>query len=328
MKKKILSVIGTRPQIFKLDPDLSDVIVNTGQHYDSDMDADHVKEMKLKIKYNLGCTSDEVGKMIDKLREVLQKEKPDVVLVYGDTYSTLAGSIAASLENIPSGHVEAGLRSFDKSMPEETNRIVADVLAYWRFAPSHGAMRNLLEEGLGRNSYHSGDPLFWSFNYFVPIEKTKDYNKYVFCTIHRRENLTPENLKEIMEGLGQLEGGVLFPMHPHTRRILKKNNIKIPKTVKIMKPQLRRKTLEMIYNARLIITDSGGIQREAYWMMKHSLCIRAVTEWTEILEKGYTTLVPPNAERIADMGNSAYRHHAEVELPRNNPYKIIKEVLS
>jgi len=323
---KILSVIGCRPQVFKLDPNLSDVVVNSGQHFDEDMMDDHLKEMKIKPKYNLGCTSNEIGKMIDKIRAVLQKEKPDVVLVYGDTYSTLAGAIAASIENISIGHVEAGLRSHDKSMPEETNRIVADILAKWKFAPTHNAMRNLMEEGLGASSYHISDPLFWSFNYFVPLKKAKDFGTYIFATIHRQENLVPGNLREIMDGFGKIPQKIYFPVHPHTARILKKNGIKIPKNVEVVKPQSRKRTLERIYNSKLVITDSGGVQREAYWMLRHSLVIRPVSEWVEIVERGWATLLPANAQRIAEAVKE-YKHGEMPELPRGNPYKKIKETL-
>jgi UDP-N-acetylglucosamine 2-epimerase len=323
---KILSIIGTRPQAFKLDPKLSDVIVNTGQHWDECMMGDHLKEMKCKPKYNLGCTSEEIGKMIDKLREVLRKEKPDVVLVYGDTYSTAAGAYAASLENIPIGHVEAGVRSHDKSMPEETNRVMADVLAKWKFAPTHNAMKNLLEEGLGHEAYHITDPLYWSLNFFLPLKKAKDYGTYIFTTIHRRENLEPENLKQIIEGLGMIPEKVYFPLHPHTKRILKKYYIKIPKNIEIVKPQLRKHTLERIFNSKMVITDSGGIQREAYWILKHSLVIRPVTEWVEIQERGWATLVPANAIRIAEAVKE-YKHELMPELPRGNPYERIREIL-
>ena len=323
---KILSICGTRPQVFKVYPD-SDVIVNTGQHKDKEMDSNHYKDMKIKPKYNLGCSSDEMGKMIDKLRVVLKKENPDAVLVYGDTYSTLAGAVACSLENIKFGHVEAGLRSHDKTMPEETNRIVADILATWKFAPSHTAMRNLLEEGLSKGSVHSGDPLFWSFNNFVPVKKTKDWNKFIFCTIHRRENLEPHNLKEIIKGLGMIDMPVYFPVHPHTKRILKKQKIKIPKNVELVKPQPRKKTIEQIYNSKMVITDSGGIQREAYWMATKSLCVRPVSEWEEIVDGGWSRLVPANAKRISEEIAREYAPPGIVELPRNNPYKIIKKTL-
>lgn len=328
MKRKILSIIGGRPQVFKVDPKLSDVIVNTGQHFDDDMFGQHLREMKIKPKYNLECTSDELGKMIDKLREVLKKEKPDVVLVYGDTYSTMAGAVATSLENIPLGHVEAGLRSNDKSMPEETNRIVADVLAKWKFAPTHYAMDNLLNEGLGDNAYYVGDSLFWSLNYFLPLKKSKDFGTYIFASIHRRENLTPENLKEIFKGFSMVDDKIYLPLHPHTKREMKKHNIKASKNVEIVKPQSRLDTLTKIFNSKLVITDSGGVQRESFWLLKHVLIIRPVTEWIDIIEKGWGTLTPAIAERIASEIKEVRMHHDAPDFVHINPYEKIERIIS
>jgi UDP-GlcNAc3NAcA epimerase len=326
MKRKILSIVGTRPQIFKIYP-YSNVVVNTGQHYDEDMCDQHFKEMKCKPKYNLNCTSDEIGKMIEKCQEVIRKEKPDVVLVYGDTYSTLAGAVAASLEGIPIGHVEAGLRSHDKTMPEETNRIVADVLASWRFAPTHYAMDNLLNEGLGENSYHVGDALFWSLNRFLPLKYTKERNAFIFASIHRRENLEPENLKEIFKGLEMSGEKIYLPLHPHTHRVIKKYRIKVPKNVEVVKPQSRKITLGKIHNSKMVITDSGGVQREAYWLLKHSIIVRANTEWQEIVDKGWATLVSPNAVKISEALKATYKHLDAPDFTKLNPYEKIKDII-
>lgn len=324
---KILQVIGGRPQAFKVIPGLGDVLVNSGQHSDFDMFGVHLKAMKLKPKYNLGCTSEELGTMLDKLRLVIRKEKPELVMVYGDTYSTLAGAMAANLEGVEVGHVEAGLRSFDKSMPEETNRVVTDILSKYKFCPTHTAVNNLVNEGLGNGCYHIADPLFWSLNKFLPIKRSKDYQQYIFASIHRRENLEPENLKEILNGLGMVEKPVYLPLHPHTARIIKKHKLKIPKNILLEKPQPRKKTLERILNAALVITDSGGVQREAYWFLRHSLIIRPVTEWSEIVDRGWATLVPPIAERIRDAAKADYQHPNAPDLPRGNPYQQIKEIL-
>jgi UDP-GlcNAc3NAcA epimerase len=326
--QKIVSIIGGRPQAFKVDPGLGSIIVNTGQHSDDNMFGKHLRDMKLRPKYNLGCSSDQLGLMLDKLREVLRKEQPDLVIVYGDTYSTLAGALAASLENIDIAHIEAGLRSHDKSMPEETNRVVTDHLSRWKFAPTHEAMNNLMEEGIGNGSYHVGDSLFWSLNRFLPIKRSKDYQQYIFASIHRRENLEPEVLAEIIEGLGKVEMPVYLPMHPHTARIIKKNRIKIPKNIEVVKPQPRGKTLERIQNSKLVITDSGGVQREAYWMVRHSLIIRNVTEWVEIVNRGWATLVPPIALRIAEASKAVYPHPNAPEFPSRDPYSAIKDILN
>ena len=324
---KICSIIGTRPQIFKIDPKLADVVVNTGQHYDNEMWGQHLKEMKVKPKYNLNCDSQEIGKMIDKIREVLKKEKPNIVVVYGDTYSTAAGAYAASLENIPIAHVEAGLRSHDKSMPEETNRVLADVLAKWRFAPTHHAMDNLLAEGLGENSYRTGDPMFWSLNNFLPLKKKKDFNTYIFATIHRRENLEPENLKQIFKGFGLIDEPIYLPLHPHTKRIINKHKIKIPKNVEVVKPQPRSITLSKIHNSRLVITDSGGVQREAFWLLKHSIIIRSTTEWQEIIDKGWGTLVSPIAEMIAKEAKAEHKHYDAPDFVKIDTYEMIRRIL-
>lgn len=322
---KIVSIIGGRPQIFKVVPIKGSILIDTGQHYDDAMAGQHFREMKLKPKYHLGCTSEEIGKMIDKLREVLRKELPDLVIVYGDTYSTLAGSMAASLENIDIAHVEAGLRSFDKSMPEETNRVVTDHLAKYRFCPTHQAMRNLLDEGLGNGSYFVGDPLFWSLTKFTPIKRSKDYQQYIFASIHRRENLEPETLAEIITQLGAVEKPVYLPLHPHTARIIKKNRIKIPKNIQVVKPQTRRATLERIQNSAFVITDSGGVQREAYWLLKHTLIVRPVTEWQDIVDRGWATLVSP--ENISREAKAPHVHSGPPDLHLKNPFQAIKNIL-
>jgi len=325
MKRKLLSIIGTRPQIFKVVPD-SDVIVNTGQHYDDALSTQHFKEMKFKPKYNLGIHSENFGEMIDKLREVLKKEKPDIGLVYGDTYSTLAGALAFALEKVDFGHVEAGLRSFDKSMPEEVVRITTDRLATWKFCPTHLAVQNLMNEGMADNTYHIGDPLYWSLSKFLPL-KIKKGKEYIFATIHREENMEKDKLKEIIKGLGLTGRPVYFPAHPRTRRLIKKYRIKLPANVEMVKPQKRKVTLEKIFNSWMVITDSGGIQREAYWLGKHSLIIRNTTEWMNIIAKGWATLVPPIAERI-QKATVYYKHKEVPELPSDhNPYKEIMENL-
>lgn len=313
---KILGVIGSRPQIIKADPELLDVVVNTSQHYDDEMAGQHFRDRKIKPKYNLGLDSGHKGEMVDCLQPILEKEKPDIVVVYGDTFSTMAGTLAAAYNATPIAHVEAGLRSYDMAMPEEVNRITADRLATWRFCPTVESYNNLTAEGLGLNSFVVGDSLFDTMKPYLPLKKMKDYQQFAFCSIHRRENLTELNLSEIMDGLGRLPRKTVFPIHPHTHRIIKKFGIKIPKNVEVKKPMSRRDTLTHVSNCRYVVTDSGGLQREAYWMTKHSYIIRPVTEWTNIVASGWATLLPANAEVIAREAEVIREHLTTPEVSK------------
>jgi len=165
-------------------------------------------------------------------------------------------------------------------------------------------------------------------NYFLPLKKSKDAGKYLFASVHRRENLEPSVLKEIIAGFKEIGETIYLPLHPHTRRILKKHRIKIPKNVEVVKPQPRKKTLERIFNSKLVMTDSGGILREAYWMGKHTLILRNVTEWEEIVSNGWATLVPPNAKRIAEAAKAEYEHRVMPDIARHNPYAEVKKYIN
>ena len=325
--RKILSVIGTRPQLLKIDPTLADVIVNTGQHYDNELWGQHLKESKIKPKYNLGLDSDHIVEMIDKIRPIIRKEQPDIVVVYGDTYSTVAGTLAAAWEGIQVAHIEAGLRSGDMTMPEEINRVIADRLSTYKFCPTHTAIMNLRNEGLGDNTFHVGDPLLQNLKNFLPMKKRKDYGTFILASIHRQENLNKDNLQEILSGLEKYGGKVLFPIHPHTHRIIKKFRLKVPRNVELSKPFTRAKTLDRIFNSKFVVTDSGGLQREAYWMLRHVYIIRTATEWPEIIERGWGTLLPANAVRIAEELAQERKHYNAPELLAVNPHKEIRRVL-
>lgn len=325
--RKILAVIGTRPQILKLDPKLADVVVNTSQHFDDVMAGQHLKARKIIPKYNLGLTSDKTGVMMDKIRGILQKEKPDIVVVYGDTNSTAAGSWAAAYENIPLAHIEAGLRSGDISMPEEINRKIADVLASWRFCPTDLAYENLVNEGLGENSTMVGDPLFDSLNDFVPVKTRKDRRTYNYCTIHRQENRDPERLKSILSAIGRSGKKTIFPVHPSIRRIIKANKIKIPKNVELLKPISRKESLEYLVNASKCITDSGGIQREAYWTTVPCIVLRSVTEWQETVDDTWSILTGANEERILDAILNFKPSWAPRHFPRFGANEKIRHIL-
>lgn len=323
----ILAIIGTRPQILKVDPNTVDVVVNTSQHYDDELAGQYFRERKIKPKYNLGLSSDETGLMIDKLRKILQKEKPDKVLVYGDTNSTLAGSIAAAYENIPFGHVEAGVRSGDTSMLEEINRIVADRLATYRFCPDLPAYDNLLKEGLEQNTMIVGDSLFDTLIDYLPIRKRKDKGQYIFASIHRRENMN-ENLVSIFNALERTNKKVYFSLHPHTKRVIKKLRIKVGKNIEIIKPQNRKKTLEYISNAHIVVSDSGGVLRESYWCLVPCVVPRTITEWDYIRQEGWAAVVGANEEKILSAIMTLHPTTQPQHFPKQGANEKIKYYLS
>lgn len=289
---KILTIIGNRPQCMKIDPDLpNQVVCFTGQHYDKNMSTDFFDELDIKPKYNLKCRN-KVGRMIDKLVGVLAKEKPDMVIVIGDTNSTLAGALAAAHQNIPVAHVEAGLRSFRRNMPEEMNRVIVDHISHVLFCPNATAATNLLKEGITKNVHIVGDPEFDTLIRFTPIKRTKNYRRYNLVTIHRNFNTDiKENLTNIIEALKESGKKFIFPLHPRTRNKIEQFKISIPKNIKLIEPQPYRKTLELIANADKVITDSGGVQREAYWLNTPVIIVRDETEWPEIIANGAGLLV-------------------------------------
>lgn len=324
---RILGIIGTRPQLLKIDPKLCDVIVNTGQHYDDDMAGQHIRQRKLKPKYNLNLDSDHIGPMIEKLREIIRKEQPRIVVVYGDTYSTAAGALAASWEGVPIAHIEAGLRCGDITVPEEVNRIIADRLASWRFCPTTHSRNNLLNEALGDNTHIVGDPLFDSLKEILPTKKTKDFRQYILATIHRRENLTKEPLQEIVSALGECGQRVVFPMHPHTKRVLKKFSVKIPKNVEVITPVGRKHMVQLTTNAKAVVTDSGGLQRESYWFLVPSVIVRNTTEWEEIVTDGYSTVTGANKVKILEALQKPHPMKPPEYMPQYGANEKIRGIL-
>lgn len=295
---KIFTVVGARPAFMKIDPTLPQTIIHTGQHKDYNMSAIFFRGLKLpKPEYNLNTT--DTGKMIDKLRVLFKREKPNMVLVIGDTNSALAGAMAASMENIRIIHIEAGLRSYDNSMPEEKNRIVIDKLSYILFCPNASAVMNLLKEGIKDNVHIVGDPLFDSMGRFLPIKKTKDYETYVLLTTHRNFNVdNAQILADILTACGMSKEKFIFPVHPRTRKMLR--TLEIPTNVKCIDPVGYKEMLSLISNSKKVITDSGGVQREAYWMNRPVIILRDTTEWPEIINKGAGILVGTEKHRILD----------------------------
>lgn len=301
---KICSIVGARPQFIKLAPFSKEVrkfhqeiIIHTGQHYDAEMSDVFFEQLELpKPDYNLGIGNgthaEQAGKMLIEIEKVLMIEKPDLVIVFGDTNSTLAGSLAAAKQNIKSVHIEAGLRSFNRTMPEEINRIVADSICDYLFTPTILAHCNLIDIKL--NSYFTGDIMVDSLE-MIKSKIRQDKNNYILLTLHRPYNVDDINtLSNIIAKLSMLNEMIIFPIHPRTKKMIENNNLVLPENIIPIKPQGYVECIELQYNAKKIITDSGGIQKEAYILGVPCITIRSETEWIETVELGWNMLANPN----------------------------------
>lgn len=341
---KIVTVIGARPQIIKaaalsrairqhFSKEMQEVIVHTGQHYDDNMSQVFFNEMGIpQPDYNLGVGSDSHGmqtaKMIEGIEKILLKEKPDAVVLYGDTNSTLAGAIAASKIHIPIVHIEAGLRSFNKAMPEEINRICCDHCSTLLFSPTATGFKNLINEGFNPDNkkrftidnpgiYHCGDVMYDNSKYFANIADKKSRiidNEglrgvdYVLCTIHRDNNTDqPERLNAIFKALLKISESktIVIPLHPRTSKLLNINlepalfeKITDNQNIKILPPASFFDMIVLERHSQIIITDSGGVQKEAFFFQKPCLILRSETEWKEIVECGAAVITDADESRI------------------------------
>ena len=293
----IFTIVGCRPNFIKVDPNLNQVIVHTGQHFSDNMSKAFFKELKIpKPKYNLGLT--DAKEMVVKLSALFKKEKPSMVLIIGDTNSSFAGAVAAAECKIPVAHIEAGMRSGKYTMPEEVNRIVIDHIAKICFCPNNEAALNLFKEGKKEGVYVVGDAEFDAMGKLLPLARGKNYKKYILLTIHRDFNDNKETLAKVFKALENER--VIFPCHPRTLKTIKKNKIKLPKHLKLLPPQSYKKTLQLISDAKKVITDSGGVQKEAYWMSVPVIILRNETEWKEIVESGSGILVGNDVVKLAE----------------------------
>lgn len=322
--KKIITVIGARPQFIKasvvsreLKAKFNEIIVHTGQHYDKNMSDIFFEQLGIpKPKYNLGIGGGthayQTGNMLIEIEKVLLDEKPDYVLVYGDTNSTLAAALAASKLLIPVIHIEAGLRSFNMNMPEEQNRILTDHIAKILFASTEEAVNNLSNEGIRENVYNVGDVMCDSVLYFSkkleknfelklnPLYESKEVDKWYLTTIHRAENTENDtNLREILKSLNGLDELVVFPVHPRIRKMIDNlENEKHYKNIYFVEPVDYLTMLYLTKNSKKVITDSGGLQKECYILDVPCITVRDQTEWVETLDRGYNTLAKPNYDDL------------------------------
>jgi UDP-GlcNAc3NAcA epimerase len=324
---KILTVVGARPQFVKAavlsrliaqESSIEEVLVHTGQHFDASMSDIFFNQMDIaKPNYQLEVNSLShgamTGRMLEKIEEVLFLEKPDVVLVYGDTNSTLAGALAAQKLHIPIAHVEAGLRSFNMNMPEESNRILCDRLSSILFVPTETAIDNLKNEGYAgftNEIVKCGDIMLDAAMYYAQSSNSKARlsisipKKHIVCTLHRAENTDdPQRLKSIVNALNEVhkETEVILPLHPRTKKMLELNGLKL--NVNLIEPVGYFEMIELLKNCELVMTDSGGLQKEAYFFEKPCVTLRDETEWTELIAHNYNTLAGANYKLILSSVN-------------------------
>ena len=355
---KILTILGARPQFIKAGTisreigrqrkkgkSIKEIVIHTGQHYDSNMSDVFFEQMKIpKPNYFLGVGGKShgamTGQMMEKIEELALIEKPDWIMVYGDTNSTLAGSLVASKLHIKLAHIESGLRSFNMKMPEEINRILTDRVSDILFCPTDTAVKNLKNEGYENFNckiIKSGDvmqdgAIFYKSLGIKPSYKLKD--NFILCTIHRAENTDDKvKLRSIFEALEYIskEKQVVLPIHPRTKKMLEDLKLNI-KNLTIIEPVGYLEMVWLIDNCDFVMTDSGGLQKEAYFFEKQCITLRNETEWVELVECGANALVGANKEKILE----AYKNNSEFNKDNSklNLYgggkaseKIIKELL-
>jgi len=325
---KIITILGARPQFIKAGSvsrelskykEIEEIIIHTGQHFDENMSDIFFDEMKIpKPHYNLNINGLShgamTGQMLEKIEEILVKENPDWVLVYGDTNSTLAGSLAASKLDIKIAHVEAGLRSFNMKMPEEINRILTDRVSTLLFCPTQSAVDNLMNEGyssLKNYIIKNGDVMQDGAEFYASLARTpkeiEGKDGFVLATIHRAENTDDRNrLEGVFSALNEIakEKTVVLPLHPRTKKILKDSKIRI-ENLTLIDPVGYLEMVWLIQHSSLIMTDSGGLQKEAFFFHKPCITLRDETEWVELIEYNYNVLVGANTSRILE----AYANH-------------------
>lgn len=292
---RIVSIVGARPNFLKIDPDLEQTIIHTGQH-SAEMSDIFFEELSLpKPAINLGKTK--VGEMIDELKFQLDFSEPDLVIVYGDTNSSFAGAYAASQCNIPIAHVEAGLRSGNKVMKEENNRILIDHLSTYRFCPTENSIQHLVDEGLYTHNYLVGDVLFDR----ILMSKPHRINKkdYILLTLHRPELVDyPHKLEKVLSALGMVNEKFLFPIHPRTAANLQRFDMELPSNIEVLEPMGYLDMVRTEASAKKIVTDSGGVQKEAYFLQVPCITVRGETEWPETVSDGWNVLATEPEEII------------------------------
>ena len=346
---KILSIVGARPQFVKASAisrvilnnfkdEIEEIIVHTGQHYDENMSFSFFEELKIpKPKYNLEISGGKhgymTGRMIEAIEKVLIIEKPDWVLLYGDTNSTLAGAISAAKLNIRIVHIEAGLRSFNMKMPEEINRILTDRVSSLLFCPTTSAVSNLKKEGVVKGVHNVGDVMYDVALFYEKLSKKtskikskinlKEQDKFILATVHRAENTDdPNKLKEVLIALAEMSKNnpIVFPIHPRTLKLI--NDYKfnhLLENIIVLPPLSFLEMIDLEKSSSLIITDSGGVQKEAFFYKTRCLTIRDETEWIETIESGANKLISADSNSIVKEAKLILNSNTKVQF-QDKPY--------
>jgi len=346
---KIFSIVGARPQFIKLAPlsarlgdSHKEFIVHTGQHYDYAMSEQIFNDLGMRkpdihLEIGSGSQASQTGKMMISLEQAMLEQRPDLVIVFGDTNSTLAGALAAAKLNIPIVHIEAGLRSYNKNMPEEINRIATDHVSKYLFVPTETAMNILRSEGLEQISYLTGDIMVDTIktNLEIALKKStvicnlklkdKEFN---LLTLHRNYNVDdPAILEHLLNGLAQLEEKVVFPVHPRTRKMLPAT-YRLPENIELVDPQGYLDFIVLESHAKRILTDSGGIQKEAYILRKPCVTLRTETEWVETVQEKWNLLINPTDKAIASKINNFSPPSKQNEVFGHNVTEQMIEIIN
>jgi len=317
---RILSIVGNRPQFIKSGPlslalrnRAEEVVLHTGQHYDHELSQVFFDELGLdpprhRLEAGSGSHAEQTARMLPGIEATVVEEKPDLVVVYGDTNSTLAGALAASKLRVPVAHVEAGLRSFDRTMPEELNRVLVDRVSSLLFAPSDTAVGNLQAEGITDGVHQVGDVMLDANLRLAPIARERsqalelagvEAGAFALATVHREANTRQPALGRIVEALNAVEEPVVFPLHPRTAGAIEGQGLQLAGHVHPHPPAGYLDFAALASQARVILTDSGGVQKEAYWYEVPCVTLRDSTEWVETVETGWNRLVGTDPNAIA-----------------------------
>lgn len=347
MKPKIIAIIGARPQFIKHFPfeiaceDRIDLItIHTGQHYDENMSAVFFQRLNMKrpnYMLNIGSKGhgEQTGLMMVEIEKIFEEENPDGAVVYGDTNSTLAGALVASKLHIPIFHIEAGLRSYNREMPEEINRVLTDVISDLLFVPSDVAIKNLNKEGINKKIFNVGDIMKDVVNFFVKGNRLKNHisnGSYYYATIHRPYNTDEkERLLYVLSMINELNNKVVFSLHPRTRNLAERYGINTEEfsNIEFIKPQSYVDNLSLLKYSQGLITDSGGMQKEAYWLEKKCITIRKETEWKETILCDANTLLFEDLSGMQQYfeNQNKVKWNSELYGDSNTAHKIVDQIL-